>query len=795
MPIFVANSKRRKVFFRALVVGTLAFSLLIVFTFALQLIGPTSRAPLSQQDAQDAYLYYYSKNNHKKIALTFDDGPNTTYTEKVMHTLIKHEVPATFFFIGKNVLANPAIAREVANNGFAIGNHSFSHSFGVHNSEERLKMEIKSTEMLLERITGTTPQFYRPPFLLSIGVDPAPNPYTPAESANDWALALGYLPVGIDIDSLDWATRSKEAIIAQIKQKVQEGGHTIALFHDVEGTPEAVDELIPWMKEQGYTIVPLAEVLQPPTVVALTKDLKPGTTNTVTNGEVSQLQWFLYKQGFLDPYAMSGTYDEETGDAVLRFQYERGLVDPVAPDPVIAGIVEERTRQLIASTPLENPYTTALTPSLLKRGMVAIEGAYIYALSYIGKVIALVGLVAFSLIVVRMAVLALLLIYGKLKKKRAKPFDPSYKPLVTVLLPAYNEAENIRSAVRSVLQNTYPNKEIIVLDDGSTDKTGDIVEEICKKNPGEPLTLVRLENGGKARALRIGVELAHGELIAVVDGDAALDKAALGMLVRHFNDPKVGAVAGKVETAKEKTVLSAFQALEYAMGQNIDKRATSAVGAVSVVPGPAGVWRKSLLVEAGGFPDDTLVEDQDMTLTVLRMGYKVLYEPAAVTFTETPQTVRNFLKQRFRWVYGTIQCFWKHKGVFIERPLSPLSVLILPNIFFFGIIMPIAYPIIDLILVGAIVFGAAPTIWIPIALFTAIDMLYALWGVWEDKGSRKLVLYVPLQRFFYRQLLYYTVIKSVVRAIEGRGARWNKFTKAGETERYFYNTFSTTTPN
>lgn len=795
MPIFVANSKRRKVFFRAVVVGALAFSLLVVFTFVLQLIGPTSRPALTQSDAQDAYLYYYSQNNHKKITLTFDDGPNTDQTEKVMRVLLKHEVPATFFFIGKNVLANPGIAKEVADNGFTIGNHSFSHSFGVHNSEERLKLEIKSTEMLIERITGTTPQFYRPPFLLSIGVDPAPNPYIPAESANDWALALGYLPVGIDIDSLDWATRSKEAIIAEVKKHILEGGRTITLFHDVEGTAEAVDELIPWMQENGYSIVPLAEVLQPPTVVALTQDLKPGATNASTNSQVSQLQWFLYKQGFLDPYAMSGTYDEETGDAVLRFQYEHGLVDPVAPNPAIAGIVEQRTRQIIAETKLQDPYTTLAAPSPLKQGMMTVEGAYIYALSYFGKVIALVGLVAFSLIMVRIVMLALLLLYGMLKKSRSKPFDPAYQPLVTVLLPAYNEAENIRSAVRSVLQNTYPNKEIIVLDDGSTDKTGDIVEEICKKNPGEPLKLVRLENGGKARALRIGVELAHGELIAVVDGDAALDKQALGMLVRHFNDPKVGAVAGKVETAKEKTVLSAFQALEYAMGQNIDKRATSVVGAVSVVPGPAGVWRKSILVEAGGFPDDTLVEDQDMTLTVLRMGYHVLYEPRAITFTETPQTISNFLKQRFRWVYGTIQCFWKHKGVFIERPLSPLSILILPNIFFFGIVMPLAYPVIDLLLVGAIVFGASPTIWVPIALFTAIDMLYALWGVWEEKGSRSLVLYVPLQRFFYRQLLYYTVIKSVVRAIEGRGARWNKFTKAGETERYFYNTFSTTTPN
>ncbi len=796
MPIFVANSKRRRVFFRVAVVATLVFSLLVGFVFLLQLLSPSTRAPITQAEARDSYLYYYSKNNEKKVALTFDDGPMAKETRDIMRVLKSHEVPATFFFIGKNVLKNPDVAKEVADAGFEIGNHSFSHTYNVHNSERRLNLELNATGLIIERATGTTPKFYRPPFLLSIGVDPAPNPYIPEEVANDWALAAGYLPVGIDIDTKDWLAKSSSEVVATFKKNFTESeANRIILFHDVKSTaPDAVNEIIPWIQEQGYTIVPLSELLEPPTTIALTHDLKPQDTNATTGGEVSLLQWFLYKKGLLDPYTMSGVYDQDTSDAVLRFQFEEGLVDPTAIDPTNIGVVGPETRARIAAININTSPDIVSTSNIFIKASLLVEGFYIYLLSYLGKAITFVSFLAFILISIRVAMLAVLLIIGRYVKPAKTQPKKGYEPLVSVLIPAYNEAENIRSAVASAVRNTYKNKEIIVLDDGSTDTTAAIVEDFCLKNPTEPIKLIKLENGGKARALSIGTELSRGEILMIVDGDAALDKNAIAMLVQHFTDPKIGAVAGKVETAREKTLLSAFQALEYAMGQNIDKRATSVLGAVGVVPGPAGAWRKDLIVKSGGFPQDTIVEDQDMTLTILRMGYKVIYEPRAITFTETPHTVGNFLKQRFRWVYGTIQCFWKHKGVFIERPTSALSLLVMPNTLFFGILMPLTYPIIDTLLIGSLIFGAAPTLWVPIALFTLIDMLYAVWGLWGEKGGKWLILYVPFQRFFYRQLLYYTVIKSVVRAIEGRGARWNKFAKVGQTDRYFYQTFSATTP-
>ena len=794
MPIFVANSKYRKVFFRVAVVTGLAFTLLVIFIFFIHLLSPSGRTPITQTTARDSYLYYYSHNNDKKIALTFDDGPTAKETRDIMNVLVKHNVPATFFFIGRNVFRNPDVAKEIADNGFDIGNHTFSHSRAVHASKERLALELRATELIIERVTGTTPQYYRPPFLLGIGVDPAPNPYIPTEQTNDWSLALGYLPVGIDIDSKDWMSRSSQEIVAVFKEGFYKGGHIITLFHDVPNTAVAIEEIIPWVKAQGYRIVPLTELLELPREIALTKNLAPGDTNTTTGGEVSLLQWFLYKRGMLDAYAMSGVFDKDTVDAVLHFKLEEGLVDPTAVDPGSVSVVGETTRHHIAALTAERASAGAASPHPLKQAFLAVERAYIYVISYIGKTIAIIGTLALALIMIRIAVLAVLLSIASYRGTRPI-VKPRTHPLVSVLIPAYNEAENIKSAIESVIQNTYRKREILVLDDGSTDNTAALVEEVRAAYPREPINLMRFENGGKARALTIGTELAKGEVLVIVDGDAALHKNAIEMLVRHFGDPNIGAVAGKVETAKERTLLSAFQALEYAMGQNIDKRACSVLGAVGVVPGPAGAWRKSLITKAGGFPEDTLVEDQDMTLTVLRMGYKVIYEPRAITYTETPHTVKNFLKQRFRWVYGTIQCFWKHKGIFWERPWSAVGLIVMPNTLLFGIVMPLTYPVVDTVLIMSLLFGGVASLWLPILLFTAIDMLYALWGVWGERDGKKLVLYVPLQRFFYRQLLYYTVIKSLVRAIEGRGARWNKFAKVGETDRHYYKNLSPTTPN
>jgi hypothetical protein len=260
---------------------------------------------------------------------------------------------------------------------------------------------------------------------------------------------------------------------------------------------------------------------------------------------------------------------------------------------------------------------------------------------------------------------------------------------------------------------------------------------------------------------------------------------AVSYFLPHFSDEKVAAVAGRVRTTNSSNLLDLFQTLEYAIGQNIDKAAFSTINAIGVVPGPAGAWRKSFLLEAGGFHVDTLVEDQEMTLSALHAGKKVVYEPRSVAYTETPHSIKNFLKQRFRWVYGTMQCFWKHKKVMYERPASSMSLVVMPNIFIYNILLPLTYPLADSALLFGLIFGEWTTLILPFAIFTAVDLLYAVWGLRGEPNKWKLLLAVPMQRVVYRQLLYYTVYKGVIRAIEGSGMGWNKFTKTGETRRFY----------
>jgi cellulose synthase/poly-beta-1,6-N-acetylglucosamine synthase-like glycosyltransferase len=256
-----------------------------------------------------------------------------------------------------------------------------------------------------------------------------------------------------------------------------------------------------------------------------------------------------------------------------------------------------------------------------------------------------------GLVVLRIIVFGTLIIYGYIKDRRARAWRRAHKqkahwPGVSILIPAYNEQENIRSTIESLICSTYPRKEIIVIDDGSTDKTSEVVRSTIECHPEEKIKLLTVTNGGKASALNHGINSCKFDVCVVVDADAVIDRHALYYFARHFADPEVAAVAGKVRTTGSNKLLDLFQTLEYAIGQNIDKRAFSVLNAVGVVPGPSGAWRRELLISTGGFATDTLVEDQDMTLRLIRLKKKVIYEPLAIAYTETPHTVKNFLKLR-----------------------------------------------------------------------------------------------------------------------------------------------------
>ncbi|HVZ75931.1 MAG TPA: glycosyltransferase [Candidatus Paceibacterota bacterium] len=801
MPVFFDTSKRRKLYFRAAAVFFIFFLLSFVLIFLFGLASTTAgRASLPYADIAERYHYYFSAANADKVALTIDDGPTPDASQLFFNELSKEGVPATFFYIGKDVLTRPDLVKEASDDGFTVGNLSFTHARDAQSSYKRLALELNSTGYLISQITGQQPLFYRPPYLSGVGSDPTLNPYVPPPKDLLWSLELGYLPVGADIDPTKWYATTTPQMVADLDRALAEkpNGHIILLHEDV-ATAKALPAILGYLKDHGYSVVPLSSLLTPPTTISLPSTLALGATDATTGGAVSQLQWFLYMQKYLDPYALTGVFDAATRAALLNFQTANKLVDSGNPDPSRAGKADQATRNLIHSMSLESALAAAPAAApgaaagwsawaviaLLGLGE-AMRSLYIYFFPIIYR--GLMGLAIFTLALVGVRSLSLisLIMYGRMRGLY-KEIIPEVREVagVSVLIPAYNEEENIAATVESVIRSSYPKREIIVLDDGSYDKTAQEVRNVIEAYPHDDICLMSLENGGKARALNIGIKHAKYDIIAVLDADAVLERRALAHFVKHFSDPRVGAVAGKVRTTGSRRMLDIFQTLEYAIGQNIDKRAFSTIGAVGIVPGPAGAWRKSYLMQFGGFSTDTLVEDQDMTLTVLRSGKRVVYEPQAIAYTETPHTVKNFLKQRFRWVYGTMQCVWKHKRVALERPFSPMTLIVLPNVFIYNILLPLAYPFTDAAFVFGLLFGQMRTLLVPFLLFTAFDMAYAAWGVWKEPGAGRLMIGVPLQRVVYRQLLYFSVMRGVIRAIEGSGAGWNKFRKAGETKRFY----------
>ena len=153
------------------------------------------------------------------------------------------------------------------------------------------------------------------------------------------------------------------------------------------------------------------------------------------------------------------------------------------------------------------------------------------------------------------------------------------------------------------------------------------------------------------------------------------------------------------------TLMARFQALEYVTSQNLDRRAFECVNAIGVVPGAIGAWRREALVQVGGYAHDTLAEDADVTIAIERSRWKILYEPRAIAFTEAPETVRAFLKQRFRWMFGTLQVAFKHAGELLVFPPTGVGLVTLPNIIVFQFAFTLLAPVMDLLLVLSLLLG------------------------------------------------------------------------------------------
>ena len=399
--------------------------------------------------------------------------------------------------------------------------------------------------------------------------------------------------------------------------------------------------------------------------------------------------------------------------------------------------------------------------------------------------------------------LARLLLVGSLalaqwlrsRKRERIHAGSDYVPFVSILVPAYNEQLVIVNTIRSLLASDYSSYEIIVIDDGSQDSTSRVVTEHFGND--QRVRLFTVPNGGKATALNIGLRHARGEIVIALDADTLFAPETVGALAHRFYDKTLGAIAGNAKVGNRVNLVTRWQALEYITSQNMDRRAFASLNCITVVPGAVGAWRKTLLDKVGGFPSDTLAEDQDLTLRIRRLGYHIGYEETAIAWTEAPHNLRSLAKQRFRWAYGTLQCMWKHRDALFRPRYGALGFVAMPNVWIFQILFPLISPVMDLMLLYVLIASAIdrwqqPTgysstnlqqVFLYYALFLAIDWVSACFAFMLERRERwRLLWWLFLQRFCYRQVMYYVMIKSVTMAIRGPVVGWGKLERKATAE-------------
>jgi cellulose synthase/poly-beta-1,6-N-acetylglucosamine synthase-like glycosyltransferase/peptidoglycan/xylan/chitin deacetylase (PgdA/CDA1 family)/spore germination protein YaaH len=378
--------------------------------------------------------------------------------------------------------------------------------------------------------------------------------------------------------------------------------------------------------------------------------------------------------------------------------------------------------------------------------------------------------------IVMIGVLALRQYFEDKKTTPARLANPNLQP-VSIIVPAYNEEVTAIKTIESLLKLDYPLLEIIFVDDGSKDATFAVVDAAFGNHP-----LVKVftkPNGGKATALNFGIERSSHEFLVCIDADTQLKDDAIFHLMTYFTDNEIGAVAGTVKVGNETNMITRWQSIEYITAQNMDRRAFDLLNSITVVPGAIGAFRKEAIFKAGGFTYDTLAEDCDLTMRILKQGYIVKNCAEAIAYTEAPEQLGALLKQRFRWSFGVIQSFWKNRDALFNKKYKYFGMVGMPNILIFQIILPLFSPLADLLMIIGLFSDKPGKILFYYVAFIVIDCIVAAIAFWMEKEDYKKLIYIIPQRFIWRQLMYYVLFKSMRKAVKGELSGWGVLKRTG----------------
>lgn len=358
------------------------------------------------------------------------------------------------------------------------------------------------------------------------------------------------------------------------------------------------------------------------------------------------------------------------------------------------------------------------------------------------------ALLAFLLILIARYLTLLTFSTVEIWRYARKPVYPSKYPTVTLIMPAMNEGPVIENSIRSAMALDYPSYEVIVVDDGSSDDTYEKAARLAAEYGSNRLRVFTQQNRGKSAALNTGIAHARGELVVCTDSDSRLNAESLWRMARHFENPEVVAVAGNVRVVNRGNLITKLQALEYVEGLNLVRTAQALFGCMTVIPGPVGMFRKSVLREVGGYLSDTFAEDCDLTLRIVVHGGRIEYEPKAIAFTEAPERTKALFRQRYRWGRGILQALIKHR-VELLRPWRMRTWVLLATLGFECVVLP-SLNLLGVVLLVITMLGGVSSLgllwW---AGLTMLDVAVALYCVAREREQLALVFYAIFYRLFF----------------------------------------------
>jgi cellulose synthase/poly-beta-1,6-N-acetylglucosamine synthase-like glycosyltransferase/peptidoglycan/xylan/chitin deacetylase (PgdA/CDA1 family)/spore germination protein YaaH len=665
-----------------------------------------------------SYVVHYYGYHPKEVALSFDDGPDPTWTPKILKVLNQYHVKATFMVIGEEAVNNTGVIKQEYRDGMEIGNHTYTHPDISLISRREVELQLNLTERLFAAELGVDPLYFRPPYSID------QNPDTNDEAAPAYFVQkMGYIIVGDQIDTNDWNEhphKSPQEITDSVLSQLQQMKTTrwmrgsIILMHDGGGnrsaTVAALPLLITTLRAKGYKFVQVSDLI--------------GKTRSQ-------------------------------------------VMPPIKPS---------------------------------QRWQARIDAIAFFFIAFFYRSLIVIFFVGDALMCGRLIVIGIFALIDRLRERKILP--GIYRPRVAVLIPAYNEEKVIVRTIRSVLNSDYPDLHIVVVDDGSTDRTYQVACEAYAREIAEgKVTVLTKPNAGKAAALNFGIEHIHEEVYIGIDADTVIAVDAISMLVRHFADPKIGAVAGNAKVGNRVNLWTRWQALEYITGQNFERRALDLFNVVTVVPGAIGAWRTSAVLAGGCYPVNTVAEDADLTMNLVAICFKVIYEDRALAFTEAPINARGLMRQRFRWSFGTLQAVFKHRKAF--RTNRAMGYFALPNILIFQILLPLVSPLIDLLFLASLIqflinkhyhpetasAASFDKLLIYFLAFIVIDFVTSALAFSlerkhpANKGDGWLLFHIWLQRFSYRQVFSVVLFRTLKRAIDGRPFNWEKLERTAKMSR------------